>query len=297
MAIDLARDSHRRGNRGADMILSAGSVSIGYESIHYAASGIAEAGPAILFLHEAGGSGATWHGQLAGLAQRARCLVPDLPGHGQSTGGGLQTISEHRTAMLGFLDALAIRWPVVVVGVCLGAAVGIDLALHAPERVAGLILAGLAEGSRASPILVQQTARGEAPEEFVEGMFSESASPRLKREQLKRWRLTCPTVRHGDLMALARYPVRDRLEQVRHRTLAVAGGEDRVLPVESTRRLAARTLRGETVVIPAAGSLSMLEQPERFNQVVVDFLEEVHPDVPVVPAVHYVGGYRRSRVR
>lgn len=297
MAIDMASDTHRWAQRRGDSILSAGSVYVGSGSIYYAASGVAEAGSAVLFLHEAGGNGATWNGQLVGLAQKARCLVPDLPGHGQSPGVGLQTIEEYRSAMIGFLDALAIRWPVVIAGVCLGAAIAIDLALHAPERVAGLVLAGLWDGKRVSPEVCEQAARGEAPDAFVDGMFSLSASQRLRSEQLKRWRFTCPAVRHGDLKAMSAFPLREKLARLRHRVVMVAGERDRVVRPEAVARLAMAAQRGDAAVIPSAGSLSMLEQPDRFNRLVGDFLEEVHPDVPMVPEFAYGGGYRRFRSR
>jgi pimeloyl-ACP methyl ester carboxylesterase len=297
MASAMVSDAHRWDKRRAESILSTGSVSVGSESIYYAASGVAEAGSAVLFLHEAGGSGATWNGQLVGLAQRARCLVPDLPGHGQSTGFGFQTIAAYRNAMIGFLDALAIRWPVVIAGVCLGAAIAVDLALHAPERVAGLVLTGLQEGGRVSPALFQQIARGEAPDAFIESMFSEAVSPRLKTEQLKRWRVACPTVRHGDLVALSRYPLMEALKRLRHRVIMVAGEKDRSISPADVAQLATAAPRGEAVMIPAAGTLSMLEQPERFNQLVGDFLAAVQPAVPVVPQVAYGSGYRRFPAR
>jgi len=290
---NLARTGHPWGRRPLDAILSAGSVQVGSESIYYAASGIAESGAAILFLHESGGTGATWSGQLSGLAQQARCLVPDLPGHGQSEGGGLQTIAEYRRAMLGFLDALAIRWPVLVAGVCLGAAIAVDLALHAPDRVAGLVLAGLHEGGRACATIRHRTSLGEAPAEFVERMFSGAASPRLKSEQAKRWRMASPTVRHADLLALAGYPLRDALQGVRHRTMLVGGQHDAIASPEYTARLALEAPRGERVTIGEAGCLSMVERPDQFNRVVAAFLQEVQPgQLPTAAAVHR-GGYRR----
>ncbi|MFZ5814185.1 MAG: alpha/beta fold hydrolase [Bacillota bacterium] len=267
---------------------------MGTESIYYAASGVAEAGSAILFLHESGGTGATWIGQLTGLAQKVRCLVPDLPGHGHSEGLGFQSIAEYRRAMLAFLDALAIRWPVVIAGVCLGAAIAVDLALHAPERVAGLILVGVREGGRVEPEAWERTALGEAPDSYVEQMFSEKAPSRLKSDQLKRWRLAGPTVRYGDLVAMARYPLAEAVRHLRQPLVAVAGERDPVATPATAVDLALQAPRGTAAVIPQAGCMGMLEQPERFNQLVRDFLDEVRPNVPVMPVLQ-VGGYRRFR--
>lgn len=296
LLLHLARERDRPERGSLSTILTQGSVQVGDHAVYYTAAGVAESGSAILFLHEAGGNGATWNGQLVGLAAKARCLVPDLPGHGQSTGGGFQSIAAYREAMIGFLDALAIRWPVVLAGVCLGAAIALDLARHAPERVAGVVLAGLKEGGRAPAEVIRQTARGEAPDGYLDGLLSKSASPRLREEQVKRWRTACPAVRHGDLLALATYPVAQALEGVRHPVLLMAGECDRQLPPDGVLRLARRAPQGEAVVMAGAGTLAMVEQPDRFSAHVASFLAQVRPDVPIVPQVAH-GGYRRTRPR
>lgn len=291
--MSMQSDGHPRSKRRVDSILSAGSVYVGTESICYTGSGVAEAGSAVLFLHEAGGNGRTWEGQLTGLAQKARCLVPDLPGHGQSSGTGFQTVAEYRRAMTGFLDALAIRWPVVIAGVCLGAAIAIDLALAAPERVAGLVLAGIKEGGRIDRASFRQAALSESGG-VTDALFSESASERLKSDQMRRWNSTSPTVRYGDLVAVSRYPLKEQLSRLSHRVLMVTGERDRSLSPDGAAQLVRVVARGESLMLPGAGCLSMLEQPERFSQAVGRFLEEVRPTVPVMPKVAHGNGYRRS---
>ncbi len=276
-----------------ESILSTGSVEVGSDSLYYTASGVAESGAVILFLHESGGTGITWNGQLSGLAQRARCLVPDLPGHGQSEGFGHQTIAEYRRSMLGFLDALAIRWPVVIAGVCLGAAIAVDIALHTPDRVAGLVLAGLYEGGRASAETRLRAALGEAPSRFVESLFSESVSARLKSEHLQRWRKTAPTVRYADLIAVANYPMREGLRSLRQRVLFIGGQQDRIATPGYTALMAMEAPQGQQVVIGEAGCLSMVERPEAFNRAVGAFVQEVQPVQVLVSGPVSRGGYRR----
>jgi|GEM_PF-779587 len=273
--------------------LSGGSVQVFGENIYYEASGLVEDGPTILLLHDAGGTAATWHGQLVGLAQGARCIVPDLSGHGRSEGKGFTTVGEYCRSIMGFLDALAIRWPVVLAGACLGAAMAVETALRAPDRVAGLILAGPSEGGRACGETLEITARGDAPEAFIQGLFSSSVSQVLLSQRLKHWRLTSPTVRHGDLQAVRRYPMAVSLSRVFHPTLAIWGERDPVAATEQRQLLASALHNGRAVTIPKAGCLAMLEQPAAFNREITSFLEELRPAWPTLEQPALPGGYRR----
>jgi 3-oxoadipate enol-lactonase len=55
-------------------------------------------------------------------------------------------------------------------------------------------------------------------------------------------------------------------------TLIIAGDEDELTPAEESRRMA-DVVRGSTlVVIPSAGHLSNLEQPDAFNRALTGFL-------------------------
>ncbi|HWI52414.1 MAG TPA: alpha/beta hydrolase [Symbiobacteriaceae bacterium] len=248
----------------------------------------------MLFLHESGGSAMTWHGQLVGLAQSARCLVLDLPGHGRSEGHGFRSVSGYRQALAAFLDALAIRWPVVVAGVCLGAAVATDLALFAPERVAGLVLAGISEGGRACDRVWRQSGGGDAPDEFVHGLFSHKASAHVVSQRLQAWRTASPAVRYGDLTAVREYPLRRALRAVRHPMLLVAGEEDPIAGPAAVRDLAAGVARGRVATVPGAGCLCMLEQPSAFNRLAGEFLAGLGEAGPGLPHVGRPGGYRRA---
>lgn len=288
-AINLSRG--RRPAKRQWESLFVGSVHVEGHSIYYETSGVSEDSPTVLFLHECGGACATWHGQLIGLAADARCLVPDLPGHGRSEGSGYDTVQAYRRAIVGFLDALAIRWPVVVAGVCLGAAVAADLALHAPGRVAGLILAGVGPGSRASEHLRRAVQCGEAPDDFVDAQLGHTSFARVRQERLKQWRLTCPVVRGAALEALCRYDLAAALTLLKHRLLLVAGEEDRFATPNWAHSIARAHGRARVETIARAGCLSMLEAPEAFNRAVRSFLEDLA--CPPMPELGRPGGYRR----
>jgi 3-oxoadipate enol-lactonase len=273
--------------------LSGGSVQVWGESVWYEAAGVAEENPTLLFLHESGGCGMTWYGQLVGLAQKVRCLVVDLPGHGRSEGVGHASVGEYRQAMLAFLDTLAIRWPVVLAGVDLGAAIAADMARHAPTRVAGLVLAGPMEGGRACERIRSRTSLGEAPEAYVDRLFGSHVPAKVRSDRYRRWQVTSPVVRHGDLLAVKQYSLVQTLRQISHPVLLVAGEEDRLAPPEDVLDLAQRLPRAKTVTVPRAGCLAMVEQPGLFNQAVTSFIATLPGTRPMGALQRKPGGYRR----
>jgi predicted dienelactone hydrolase len=55
------------------------------------------------------------------------------------------------------------------------------------------------------------------------------------------------------------------LAQVSVPTLVITGAEDEMIPVEESRRIASGIRGAKLVIIPGAGHLANLEQPEAFN--------------------------------
>jgi 3-oxoadipate enol-lactonase len=62
------------------------------------------------------------------------------------------------------------------------------------------------------------------------------------------------------------------LAQVKVPALVVTGEEDEIIPVEESRRMAAAIPGATLVIIPGAGHLANLEQPDAFNAALNTFL-------------------------
>jgi pimeloyl-ACP methyl ester carboxylesterase len=67
------------------------------------------------------------------------------------------------------------------------------------------------------------------------------------------------------------------LEKLSVPTLVMAGEEDTVYPPELAREMAKRIPGAELVMFERTGHLANLEEPERFNKVVFDFLSRHTP--------------------
>ncbi len=101
------------------------------------------AGPAVVFLHGNPTSSYLWRNVVPHLAGRARCVVPDLIGHGDSdklddTGPGSYRFVEHRRYLDGLLDQLDLGDEITFVIHDWGSALGFDWANRHRDRVAGI---------------------------------------------------------------------------------------------------------------------------------------------------------------
>jgi haloalkane dehalogenase len=100
----------------------------------------AGAGSPIVFLHGNPMSSRVWRDVLPHVAERARCLAPDLIGMGDSGKPDIAyRFSDHARYLDAWFDALALR-DVVLVGYDWGGALAMDWAARHPDRVRGLVV-------------------------------------------------------------------------------------------------------------------------------------------------------------
>jgi pimeloyl-ACP methyl ester carboxylesterase len=102
-------------------------------------SGPADGHP-LVFIHGAGANLGMWHPQVERLSDDFRCIAIDLPGHGLARSARF-TLKAGVEAVRRTIDEHA-AGAATVVGISLGAYVGIATAAAHPDRVAGLVSSG-----------------------------------------------------------------------------------------------------------------------------------------------------------
>jgi pimeloyl-ACP methyl ester carboxylesterase len=118
---------------------ASGDAPINGVKIHYAVFG---AGAPILLIHNGLGDADDWARVIPPLARRHRVIVADTRGFGRSTRDATPYSYDLLASdYLGLLDHLGIS-RVVVVGTSDGGIIGLDLAMHHPDRLAGLFAQG-----------------------------------------------------------------------------------------------------------------------------------------------------------
>jgi len=93
----------------------------------------------VLLLHGMGSSGDDWLLQIPALRPHYRALTPDARGHGQSPKPkGTYRIEEMAEDVIGLMDELEIE-SAHVVGLSMGGAMGLHMAIAHPDRVRSLV--------------------------------------------------------------------------------------------------------------------------------------------------------------
>jgi pimeloyl-ACP methyl ester carboxylesterase len=156
-----------------------------------------------------------------------------------------------------------------VVGASVGGYVGLAMARREPERVRGLLLAGSRAGA-------------DSPERRE----ARDAAIRTIREQgIEAWAPNAPAPpppeRTVDELVRTLEALRDRPDATDVvRAFAgplwiAVGDADPFLPLDEAREIAATAPSGRLEVFEGAGHFTNLEQPERFNELLAQFLASV----------------------
>lgn len=218
--------------------------------------------PVAVFIHGAGGSHLSFPAALRQLPSVAPILV-DLPGHGASAGPGRGGIADYALDIVALLDALSLD-SVIALGHSMGGAIAQCLALEHAARIDAVILAGTGARLPVNPALI--TGIAEALEStigsIVRWMWSKQAPEQLKQQTTEILLATDPHVIKDDFLACDRFDVSRCLAEITAPTLVLAGEKDKMTPLSLSQELARGITESELAVIPGAGHMMLLEQPE-----------------------------------
>ncbi len=221
--------------------------------------------PAVLLIHGAGGHSLSWPPQIRRLhGQRVYAL--DLPAHGRSDGIGRQRIEDYSNDVLELLDELRIL-RAVLVGHSMGGAIALDIAIRYPKRVLGLGLIGTGARLPLDPTILSHAAQAAdyplAVKQIGARSFASATPARLRELALESMAGMRSSVVHGDLLACDAFDRRADLSTIRTPTVIVCGAEDQMTPLKSSQYLNQQIAGSTLHIIPEAGHMVMLEQPDQ----------------------------------
>lgn len=232
--------------------------------------------PPVVLIHGAGGHHLYWPPQVRRLPGE-RVLAIDLPGHGKSPGVGRHTIGDYAGEVLDFLQALKIQ-QAVLVGHSMGGAVALQAALDSPRRVVGLGLVGSATRLKVNPALLHAAGNpAKAPDAvhtIIDYSFGPDASPRLKELAEQRMLETRSSVLYGDLLACDAFDPTG-VDALSMPVLLLFGERDRMVPPGLGRLLEEKLPHARLELVPGAGHMVMLEQPERVAALLDSFVQSL----------------------
>lgn len=224
-----------------------------------------------------------WHPLLPLLTPHVQAILVDLPGHGES--GPSTAGSTPAEDLLHLLDALQVE-RAAVCGHSQGGAVAVSFALTAPDRCAALVPVDAALGGfpfpswpGPRPYIRQARSQGLAPalEAWMQDPIFATIMASPRAEELKAIVREYPGHEWLNRSQARRESIPDaqRLGEITVPTLVLLGEQD--LPdFHTIAQVLVDGISGATrVVVPEAGHMLPMEQPEATTQVLLSFLSSL----------------------
>jgi len=258
----------------------------GGRRFHYDLLG--ESGRTVCFVHALAADSGMWAEQVpAVLARGMRVLRIDLRGHGGTDSvGGDYTLMELASDVALMIEALGIDH-VNYVGLSVGGMIGEALAIRYASKVASLMLCEAPPASlkNAREIWAPRMAAARAAsslEPIADATMERWLTPAFRTRNPRRWLQIRDTVADttvegycGTVAALSNFDFTAELPQLRVPALVLYGEDDKASSHEENERLAALIPGGRFVAFPHARHLPNVEDPARFNAILLEWLESV----------------------
>jgi len=221
-------------------------------------------GEPVLFVHGGLANANYWGNQIRALRDRYRVIVMDSRGHGRSTRNarpyGYDLMSDD---VIGLLDYLKIK-KVALVGWSDGAIIGLDIAMHHPERLSKLFAfaanidpSGVADASH-SPVVNEYIPR--AGREYA----ALSPTPTEYKSFLAQITNMWNTQPHWTKADFAKIAVPAWIVDADH---------DEMITHDQPRKMADWTQGAGLLIEPDVSHFAFLQDPEQFNRDILHFLE------------------------
>jgi len=218
-----------------------------------------------------GSTAAMWEPQLPALRGR-RVVKVEHPGHGGAPVANVQAVDDLAARVLEQAGTDTFSF----VGLSLGGAVGMRLALDAPDRVEKLVLACTSPrfGEPETWYERAATVREHGLEAIAAAVLSRWFTPGFG--DAGRWREMFLSVDPEGYArccdALARWDVRDALAEIAAPTLVISASEDPATPPSVGEALASGIPGARFEVLANAAHLANVERPDHFNRLLEEHL-------------------------
>lgn len=247
------------------------------------------AADAVLLLNGGLMSIASWQPIAARLRERHRVVRCDFRGQTRTPGPAHATLAPNAEDVVALLDRLGLR-RVHVVGTSFGGLVGLILAARWPERVSSL--AAVTVSDHATPQMTRTTRElrrvvadilaggdgGQLLDAMIDDIYSAGylAENRgllaLRSRQIAELPRAWFASVDGILAAVETFDLRPEAAAIGCPTLVVVAADDRVMPPERGRALAAAIPGARLAEHPSSGHTLVVEDPDWVARRVLDFL-------------------------
>jgi pimeloyl-ACP methyl ester carboxylesterase len=231
--------------------------------------------PTVIFIHGSANSRRLWKEQLTVISEIVNTLAIDLPGHGKSSGTGMESISDYAGAVMDFINSMEIRKPVPC-GLSLGGAITLELLIKEKLRMHAGILINTGSKLRVAPAIL------DAIEKDYNGFvgsfdkfgISKKSDPGCLKELIEDASAIKMETALGDFRACDKFDIMKDLPDIKVPVLVLTAEDDVLTPPKYGVFMEENIMNASRVHIKDAAHLSPLEQPGPVNRAIIDFLRQ-----------------------
>ena len=251
-----------------------------------------DSGDVIVFLHGIGGNAEYWEPQLSFFGESFQAVAWNMPGYGTSPPLTEMTFPALAQALDRMLDTYQTE-QVHLVGHSMGGMVAQEYMLRQAKRVSSLTLYasssafGKSEGDWQQNFIRQRLkplddggSMEAVASQLVHSLFGENPAPDLVEKATDSMVQCPPEVYRAAVKCLVGFDRRTELSRIRTPTFLVTGDQDTLAPPKMMEKMAAKITDSRFQSLKGAGHLASLEQAEKFNELLLEFINR-HADTPV----------------
>jgi pimeloyl-ACP methyl ester carboxylesterase len=231
-----------------------------------------------------------WYPQVVALSDHYKVITPDLRGYGKSSlpASGKTTFEDYATDMLLLLDYLEVG-QFHLAGLSMGGQIIMEMFRQAPGRIRSLIFADtfasldtpeVKQGRYDAATRLEREGLDAYADEVIYKMMKPEhvkSMPEAAEFVIKMMKAASP---YGAATALRARAERidylsDVFPNINIPTLVVVGRQDEFTPVAMAETMQQNLKNCKLVVIEDAGHMPNLEHPDKFNPILLDFLDSV----------------------
>jgi 2-hydroxy-6-oxonona-2,4-dienedioate hydrolase len=265
-------------------------VQAGDFRVHYNEAG---SGDPLIFLHGSGPGATSWSNFVQNFgyfAEHYHVYLVDQPGYGESdtvlVGKDTTRSKVNSDAVADFMAALKIP-KASLVGNSMGGATVLSFAVDNPEKLDKLVLMG--SGGAGGLVFAPMPTEGlklrdasfrqpslESIRAFIEVMVHDSSfvTDALLQQRYDAMMINEDHIENFNKSNPVQRDIVSKLREIVVPTLLIHGREDRVVPFEASLRLQAAIPNSELHVFNKCGHWTQYERADRFNQLVLSFLQD-----------------------
>jgi 3-oxoadipate enol-lactonase len=239
-------------------------------------------GEPLLFIHGIGSSARDWELQVPVFSDRYRVITIDLRGHGQTdkpkTKYSIKQFADDTMQLLESLDAL----PVHIVGLSLGGMVAFQMVVDRPDMVKSLTIVNSCPEMIIHKfnewiefwrriVTIRLVGMQRLAKFLCRRLFPEPHQEEVRCEAIRRLTANDKRAYISTLRAISGWSVIDRIERITCPTLLLSGELD-FLPMPTKQTCVSKIAQSELMIIDNSRHMTPVDQPEKFNKALAEFL-------------------------